>query len=335
MPYHLLFTTYAQHPALLPDDELAACELGKRGVSVTPAVWDDATIAWKRADAVIVRSSWDYFRKRAAFYHWLERLEREQVRIWNTVPLMRWNADKTYLQALERAGVPIVPTYWIYPDVVKPEHTALHKTLYAASETLATSMQALRTDAGASTKNIHRTAYILKPTFSAGSYHTMQFDLASASVQESPVSALLRTITLEHGSAAMLQPLIPEVLFDGELSLIFFHDGTSHAGTFSHAVRKTPAAGDFRIQEKYGGSTTPMTPAPHILEQAHRALSTALSLAPQGSDWLYARVDGVMIETTFVLMEIELIEPSLFFSCNASAAERFASVLMQRLAAHG
>ena len=107
----------------------------------------------------------------------------------------------------------------------------------------------------------------------------------------------------------------------GEVSLIYF------GGAFSHAIRKQPAPGDFRVQDMYGGTVHAHAPSAAEFDLAARAL-TCLP-APTA----YARVDLVEFERKPALMEIELIEPELFLGASALAADRFADVLQRRCAA--
>jgi glutathione synthase/RimK-type ligase-like ATP-grasp enzyme len=104
--------------------------------------------------------------------------------------------------------------------------------------------------------------------------------------------------------AMIIQPLIEEIARTGEFSLMLFD------GEFSHAVVKRPAAGDFRVQEHLGGETLPCAaPPPGAVTLAQEALATAPAKAT------YARVDIVPDdEGTLMIMELELVEPSLFLN---------------------
>jgi glutathione synthase/RimK-type ligase-like ATP-grasp enzyme len=114
---------------------------------------------------------------------------------------------------------------------------------------------------------------------------------------------------------AMVQPFLPEVAIEGEWSMVFL------GGKYSHAVLKVPAAGDFRVQAQFGGSASSAEPSPNVLEAANRIIAT-LAETPR-----YARVDGIIHEGEFVLMEMELIEPELFLRMGG-AADRFADVIL-------
>jgi hypothetical protein len=117
----------------------------------------------------------------------------------------------------------------------------------------------------------------------------------------------------------MLQPFVPEVSAAGEWSLLFL------GGRFSHAVRKRPAAGDYRVQWEFGGTAETGVPANQVIADAEGVLA-AVPGRP-----LYARVDGVERGGRLVLMELELIEPHLFLGWDASAAGRLARVIREEL----
>ncbi|MGQ2933929.1 MAG: ATP-grasp domain-containing protein [Sphingopyxis sp.] len=103
------------------------------------------------------------------------------------------------------------------------------------------------------------------------------------------------------GARRLVQPLMPGILTDGEYSLFFF------AGKFSHAIVKRPASGDFRVQEQFGGRET----ACEASDAAQALAAQALAAAPAPP--VYARVDMVSDAAGKLhIMELELIEPSLF-----------------------
>src|SRR5690606_17127208 len=99
-----------------------------------------------------------------------------------------------------------------------------------------------------------------------------------------------------------------------------FHFG----GAYSHAILKAPAAGDFRVQEEHGGTIRAVAPEPAL-----RALADAV-VAALGPAPLYARTDFVRTNDGFALMEVELIEPSLYFPYDAASPERFTDALAAR-----
>lgn len=117
----------------------------------------------------------------------------------------------------------------------------------------------------------------------------------------------------------LVQPVIADIETDGEVSLVFFD------GVFSHAVLKRPKAGDIRVQEQHGGVTRAFEPPAPLIE----AGQSILRQLPEAA--CYARIDGLALDDGFLLMEVEVIEPSLFFEYAPEAAERFAAALLKRL----
>jgi glutathione synthase/RimK-type ligase-like ATP-grasp enzyme len=110
-----------------------------------------------------------------------------------------------------------------------------------------------------------------------------------------------------HLGDLLVQPLMAGVA-EGETSMIAID------GQVTHAVRKIPEAGDFRVHVEYGGREVVHQPEPAELELAARALEAV------GRPLLYARVDCVATEEGPRLMELELIEPSLFLPLAPPAA---------------
>src|SRR3712207_4018119 len=94
-----------------PDDELVIGPLKERGLRAEPAVWDAPAVDWAAFDLAVLRSTWDYYQRRADFLAWAETVPR----LLNPAAVLRWNTDKRYLRDLAAAGVPIVPTDWVEP----------------------------------------------------------------------------------------------------------------------------------------------------------------------------------------------------------------------------
>ncbi|MGB3271243.1 MAG: hypothetical protein WBA65_14955 [Rhodanobacter sp.] len=153
---------------------------------------------------------------------------------------------------------------------------------------------------------------VVKPTISGGAWQTLRGEVGdeafAAAVAQLPP-------TMDY----LVQPYLPEIASAGEWSLLYF------GGEYSHAVIKHPAAGDYRVQDEHGGRSHPATPDAATRAAAGRALA---ALTGAGHDVpAYARVDGVVSGGRFVLMELELIEPSLFLAAQPLAAERLAHLL--------
>ena len=110
---NVAFVTYEGRLALTFDDTLAAESLRETAdIHVVAIPWDRPAVPWESFDAVVLRSTWDYFRRPKEFIDWLQDLERRRARVFNAPALAIWNAEKTYLRDLA-ATVPIVPTVWV------------------------------------------------------------------------------------------------------------------------------------------------------------------------------------------------------------------------------
>jgi glutathione synthase/RimK-type ligase-like ATP-grasp enzyme len=151
---------------------------------------------------------------------------------------------------------------------------------------------------------------VVKPIISASGHRTFRTTRDSAEHDGDKYHDALST------GAIMIQPFLPEIASEGEWSLIFI------AGLFSHAVLKRPAADGFLVQREHGGTSTPADPPPRLVDDA----ALALGAAPGRS--LYARVDGVRRGDRLVLLELELLEPDLFFRFGPGAPERFAEAVL-------
>jgi len=123
-----------------------------------------------------------------------------------------------------------------------------------------------------------------------------------------------------RGRPMIIQPLVEEIARTGEFSLMLFD------GKFSHAVVKRPKAGDFRVQEYLGGVTLPCAAPPAgAVELAQAALAAAPAPAA------YARVDIVPDdEGVLMIMELELIEPSLFLEHAPDSGASFTRSILSR-----
>jgi hypothetical protein len=119
-----------------------------------------------------------------------------------------------------------------------------------------------------------------------------------------------------RGRPCMVQPFRTNVLAEGEFSLFFF------SGDYSHAILKVPAAGEFRSQEERGAEILSIVPETKLLERGHRALAAVVPTP------LYARIDFVRDAAgDFEVMELELIEPSLYLRTDPEAPARFAQAV--------
>ena len=124
---------------------------------------------------------------------------------------------------------------------------------------------------------------------------------------------------LVAAEAMLLQPFIPAIIEHGEVSLIVID------GEVTHAVRKIAAEGEFRVQDDHGGTVHAYTPG----KREAGVAQTALAAVPGRVS--YARVDLVDGADGPLVMELELIEPELFFRRHAGAAGRLAAAVARAI----
>jgi glutathione synthase/RimK-type ligase-like ATP-grasp enzyme len=279
--------TSEEYPNLYEDDLLLVEALQRIGIDSRPAIWSDPTMDWLAFDALVIRTPWDYFVRLREFRGWLDARIASGVRIFNSSAIVEWNFDKRYLQELASAGVSVVPSI-VVPQGECPDVAALAR--------------------GRGWDDI-----VVKPTISGGGYRTHRFRVEDAHRFAEEVVEIL----LDRG--ILIQPFLPEIMSAGELSLLFFD------GIFSHAVRKRPKDGDYRVQFQYGGTNEVAEVRDEWIQGARACIAAAPELP------VYARVDGVIHRGRFLLMELEVFEPLMFLAQHPEAPGRFARALQARL----
>jgi len=162
--------------------------------------------------------------------------------------------------------------------------------------------------------DLHTEEIVIKPILSANADNTFRLPMIKMTDH---IAAL--SYVFSHRSF-MVQPFMQAIVNEGEFSLFYF------AGGYSHAILKKPKKNDFRVQEEHGGILTKIVPERALLQHAER-VNQLLDPAP-----LYSRLDFVRYGTGFAVMEIELIEPSLYFNMDKDAAERFAQAFVRWMA---
>ncbi len=239
------------------------------------------------AAPAVLRSTWDYTLRRDAFLDWIDAVPV----LHNRHEVVRWNSDKVYLADLKQAGLPVTPT-----QVVPPGTRA----------------------------ELPDREFVVKPSVGAGSRGAGRFAPGAHVAAHEHVTALH-----DAGRTVLVQPYLSGVDEAGETALIYF------AGEFSHAVRKGPMlTGDtvHDLGETSGlfveeniGRRLPSTAELTVGDRALAFLRERFGARP-----LYARVDllpGPGGADDPVIVELELVEPSLFLSHADGAAERFAALL--------
>lgn len=280
-------------PDQFTDDLLVISELGKLGAEVTYEPWD-SELDWPSFDAVCVRSPWDYSRRRDEFVEWADRVGPN---LHNSAEILRWNSDKAYMGDLDAAGLAVVETTFLEPG-----------ESWTAGDV----------------------EVVVKPTISAGGRDTGRF----CPEARQGAHALIDTIH-QSGKTAMVQPFQPSVDELGETALVFID------GEFSHPLRKRAV---LRPDEVAPVRSTDLMVAEAMYDPELVLSGTyepdELALAERIVDHvterfeyvpLYARVDMLRgADGAPVLLELEAVEPNLYFDQVPEGALRLAEAIARR-----
>ncbi len=284
MAKKIAFVTCSSKSDFASDDLPVVDLLRSKGIEVQPLPWDGDSDKWNSFDLVVIRSCWNYHLHPEKFMEWLDQMESQKVKLFNSAKTVTWNLHKGYLQELELKGVLLPETIWLKKGT-------------------AANLSQLITE-----KNWEKA--VVKPAISATAFNTFLV------LKEEANQLQLKFAEQLQDADMLVQKFMPEIQQEGEWSLIFFDK------KFSHAVIKRPAAKDFRVQNDFGGTSLLAIPPAFVVEQADKILSLV------DEPLLYTRVDGVISNNQFLLMELELIEPMLFLE-EGNAASKFAAVIMR------
>ena len=214
------------------------------------------------------------------------------TRLYNEPRVVRWNSHKRYLAELARGGVHVIETVLAEPGA----RLALDEIAVAiASDDL-----------------------VVKPAVSASAHETRRFGQQDRAEGQAHLDRLLAARDV------MVQPHVAALAERGELSLLYA------CGRFSHSVRRRSALVDEGLMPKAARADA----SPTARAFAERVLAVAArTIGVQPNDFLYARVDlAELAPDDFVLLELELIEPSLFLVHAPEAADNFADALADSMA---
>lgn len=264
-----------------------ACRAALSGLEVDIFTQPWSAPVTRAYDLICPLVVWGYHTAPDAFRKSLAYLKAKGHKLLNPPEIVAWNIDKHYLRDLSQSGIRTVPT--LFADTLTADVIANARA------------------------DFNQTKLVIKPVISAGSKNTFVLDTDAAIPAPFTVGGA--------DTALMLQPFMPAIQSEGEWSLLFY------GGQFSHAVLKTPKAGDFRSQPDYDAHLRSLPVPPEALELAHEALDYA-----GGHSLLYARVDMVRnAQGLPCLMELELIEPDLYLTYDPDAPARLAHAFSHAL----
>lgn len=295
----IVIITGRANPTLSPSDQLYHDALERLGADMFVEQWNGDGRAMgtdlARADAVVLRSPWDYHGDLDRFRGWLDEIETAGVRLHNPVSLVRWNVDKRYLREVEQAGIQIPETVFLdaQTDLVDVEEA----------------LTALRLS--------DEDRAVLKPAWGGSGTGVELLTRATA------VDVVSRFRAALPDRPLLIQRFLPAIASSGETSMIFID------GMFSHAILKRPAPDEFRTNSLFA----PPPPEPVMPPGEWVAIGRhILEILPGDVPPLYARIDGVPdIDGQFLCMEVEVIDPGLALNWTSSAADQLAEATLRRV----
>ena len=283
---------------------MEACQ--RAGMDIERIAWCNPDAQWDTYTAAIFRTTWDYFDRWPAFSRWLDQVST-QTTLLNSKQIVSWNLDKHYLNDLKIAGISVVPTAFVPKNTVIPLFEVT--THRAWSEV------------------------VIKPAVAGAARDTYRIDLSGSVHVLSPEPANFKDSehlwhSLLSRQDMLVQPFLPDVIDIGELSLIWID------GEITHAVRKKAKAGDFRVQDDHGGTVHASVVDPEMSRLGKSIMTKCLQLC-HARGWdapLYARIDLMKdCKEQWLLSELELVEPELWFRHQPKAAVLLAEAVKNRI----
>lgn len=214
------------------EDDTLIDFLKSKELNITKEIWNDEKVNWENYDLAIIKSPWDYFDLIEDFYAWLAQLESKNVRLLNPIDIVKWNADKHYLNDIQKAGLRVTPSIF----VTKGDKINLNEYF----------------------DKFDTEKIIVKPVVSGGSKNTFKVTAVNTDEINEKLKSLIEIEDF------IIQPFLTEIEEDGELSFLFFN------GKFSHALLKKAAKGDFRVQATFGGTVHPQNPSKELIETTQK-----------------------------------------------------------------
>ena len=268
---------------ILLEQELLKSAFESQGLKVDITYWDNPSYEWQKTKSVLFRTVWDYFERFDEFWEWLEQV-KTKTRLINSYELIKWNIDKHYLRDLKNNGIQVVPTYF-------------------ADRENNISLQEIA--------NLNDWKHIvIKPAISASAFNTYKITNDEIEQKEQLFHELLQTHDM------LVQPFFPTISELGEASLMVF------GGEFTHAILKKAKAGDFRVQDDFGGTVHDYNPTQEEIKFAEKVFQSCTSLP------IYGRVDIVWDSNKHIyLSELEIIEPELWIRNKPESANKIAEAV--------
>ena len=268
--------------------------LQKRGIESSIVFWDDPNVNWAQSSLAISRTTSNYAFNPKPFFDWAKKVETTTP-LWNPSHIMKWNHHKRYLIELQEKGVPMPETILIPQNTDKPIKEIL--------------------------ESIPWEDFIIKPCIGVGSSGLKRFNKQSPDLEKHFKEINSEGYHQVYSTGAfdfipcdtLVQPYIKEITEVGEISMMFF------GGKLSHSVIKKVKKGDFRAHTEFGATVLMHMASEAEIELGYKALDCV------GEPTQFARLDMIPSYDGPKLVEVELIDPFMFFDHQPTTVEGYAS----------
>lgn len=292
------------------EDSLVCDAMERLGLSASRHAWCDSNVNWSNITCAIFRTTWDYFDRWPAFSTWLDATASKTT-LLNSPEVLRWNLDKHYLKDLQAEGMDVVPTAYV---------------------TKGSTMQLFELMGQGQWTDV-----VVKPAIAGGAFDTYRVTRDGNVTRLSPIhpthedsESLWRALVTKQDM--LVQPFLHDVIASGEVSLIWID------GEVTHAVRKRAKKDDFRVQDDHGGTVHAIDLSPGLVQTAQDIMAKCIQHCEKRG-WqppLYARVDLMRSDQgTWLVSELEMVEPELWFRFCPDAAMTLAKAVQKRVLTQG
>lgn len=296
--------TSADLPGLDPDEVDLPDALRERGLEPRISVWSDPSVDWSASNLNVIRSVRDYAKDRSAFLSWA----RSVPRLLNQASILDWNTDKHYLAELAKRGLPTIPTTWLEPEAGFSKHQ-IHTRFPAHGD------------------------FVVKPAVSSGGRGTGRYTATDPLSRGEAIKHAQHE--LKHGRSVMVQRYLSEIDRTGEISLVYLNGVASYRVEKQGMLHPRFKAGDSIQQEVVVETALASEDEWRWGEEIRSALHSFIA-DQNGRDelLLFNRVDlvrgGPEDEHEFYVLEVSLIDGSLYLSADPSHLSKFADAIAMR-----
>lgn len=278
---------------IVKEDILLKIELNNIFIDVDIISWQDKNIDYTKYDALIIRSIWGYQDYIEAFIDWLNMLKEKNIKVFNNIDILLSNLNK-YEQFKILDNNNL---RHIDTFFIKKENINVINSIYKEYKDI-----------------------VLKPIISGSGNNTfiISDNIKKNNIKIENVKEKFDKVLNKVNNYIMVQPFVKEIN-DGELSVVIINNKISHAAIrYINVFNNVNQIKIINVND---------------LDKKVLDIVKKCQNIKEYKDALYIRIDLVKIENEYKIMELELVEPQLFFEFkqNKSKLKEFVSVIKDRL----